>query len=59
MQAGGGSWKTHSVGRRQVMRRMDPIRMWVPAAWPYVLGVVDRACAAGMIVEDQEIIRDS
>jgi putative hydrolase of HD superfamily len=59
MQAGGGSWKTHSVGRRQVMRRMDPIRMWVPAAWPYVLSVVDRACAAGMIVEDQEIIRDS
>jgi putative hydrolase of HD superfamily len=52
MQAGGGSWTTHHVARSQVLRRMHPIQLWMPAAWPYVLDVIDRACAAGMIVDE-------
>jgi putative hydrolase of HD superfamily len=49
MQAGGGSWTAHHVARSQVMGRMEPIRLWMPAAWPLVLGVVNRACEEGFI----------
>jgi putative hydrolases of HD superfamily len=52
MHSGGGSWATHRVARTQVLRRMNPIQLWLPAAWPYVLDVIDRACAAGMIVNE-------
>jgi putative hydrolase of HD superfamily len=52
MHSGGGSWVAHRVGRSQVLRRMHPIQLWMPDAWPYVIGVIDRACAAGMIVDE-------
>jgi putative hydrolase of HD superfamily len=52
MHSGGGSWRTHRVARSQVMQRMTPIQLWVPAAWPFVLDIVDRACAGGLIVEE-------
>jgi putative hydrolase of HD superfamily len=52
MHSGGGSWATHRVARSQVVRRMTPIREWMPAAWPYVQDVIDRACAAGLIVDE-------
>jgi len=51
MSAGGGSWTAHRVARSQVLRRMNPIQLWVPAAWPFVLDVIDRACADGLIAE--------
>jgi len=51
MHAGGGSWTAHHVVRSQVMRRMQPIQLWMPAAWPFVLDVIDRACAEGLIAE--------
>lgn len=49
---GGGSWREHGVARAQVLRRMEPIREGVPALWPVVVDVVDRACAAGWITPD-------
>jgi putative hydrolase of HD superfamily len=49
-EAGGGSWVTYSIGRPQVLKRMEPIRLWMPAAWPHVLDLIDRACDAGLIV---------
>jgi putative hydrolase of HD superfamily len=51
MHAGGGSWTAHRVARSQVVRRMQPIQLWMPAAWPFVLDVIDRACGAGLIAE--------
>ena len=51
MQAGGGSWTAHRVARSQVLRRMQPIQLWVPEAWPFLLDVIDRACAEGFIAE--------
>jgi putative hydrolase of HD superfamily len=51
MRAGGGSWTAHHVARSQVVRRMQPIQLWMPAAWPLVLDVIDRACAEGLIAE--------
>jgi putative hydrolase of HD superfamily len=53
MEAGGGSWKTHGVGRADVLRRMAPLQTQLPDVWPFVLGVVDRFCELGAIsVED-------
>jgi putative hydrolases of HD superfamily len=52
-QSGGGSWKQYSVTRSKVLRRMEPIRAWMPAAWPYVLDAIERACAATLIVDDR------
>ena len=51
MHSGGGSWRTHRVTRTQVLQRMEPIRLWMPAAWPFVLDVIERAGTAGLIVE--------
>ena len=52
MHSGGGSWRTHRVARSQVLHRMVPIQSWVPAAWPFVLDIIGRACQGGLIVED-------
>jgi len=51
-QSGGGSWAAHHVRRSQVMTRMAPVESTLPALWPYVLDVIDRACDAGAIVRD-------
>jgi putative hydrolases of HD superfamily len=52
MESGGGSWTAHAVRRAQVEERMLPIREWMPQAWPYVADVIERACAAGLIVKE-------
>ena len=52
MESGGGSWTSHAVARGQVLRRMEPIRDWMPKAWPFVLDVIDRACEVGWIAPD-------
>jgi putative hydrolase of HD superfamily len=51
MSAGGGSWTSHTVTRRQVLQRMAPIESALPAVWPFVLDVIDRFCASGAIQE--------
>ena len=51
-QSGGGSWATHRVLRSQVLTRMAPVQSALPALWPYVLDVIERACTAGAIVRD-------
>jgi len=51
MQAGGGSWAAYQVTRGQVLQRMRPIEEWVPAAWPFVIDIIDRACASGFILD--------
>jgi len=44
-KSGGGSWRTHRVSREQVLRRMEPIRLWTPRLWPVVMEIVDDASA--------------
>jgi 5'-deoxynucleotidase YfbR-like HD superfamily hydrolase len=51
-QSGGGSWTVHRVRRSQVLTRMAPVQSTLPSLWPYVLDVIDRACASGAIVRD-------
>jgi putative hydrolase of HD superfamily len=57
MVSGGGSWTAHRVMRAQVLRRMAPIEAWMPDAWPFVLDVINRACAAGLIAPDVSELR--
>ena len=45
----GGSWRTHRLTRDQVLQRMAPIRSASAELWPFVLDVVDRFCAAGVL----------
>jgi putative hydrolase of HD superfamily len=49
--AGGGSWSSHHITRAQVLRRMAPIETTMPALWPFVLEIIDRFCALGVIRE--------
>ena len=49
--AGGGSWSSHHITRAQVLRRMAPIESTMPTLWPFVLEVIDRFCALGVIRE--------
>jgi len=51
---GGGSWREHGITRAQVRRRMAPIEAGAPALWPFVLDVIDQACAQGWVREDEE-----
>jgi putative hydrolase of HD superfamily len=51
---GGGSWREHGITRAQVRRRMAPIELGAPALWPFVLDVIDQACAQGWVREDEE-----
>jgi 5'-deoxynucleotidase YfbR-like HD superfamily hydrolase len=45
----GGSWRAHAVTREQVLRRMAPIEVGIPALWPIVVEIVERNCALGHI----------
>jgi putative hydrolases of HD superfamily len=46
---GGGSWRTHSLDRAQVLGRMAPIETAMPDVWPHVVEVVEAFCASGLI----------
>ena len=43
----GGTWRSHGVSREAVLRRMEPIRLGLPALWPVVMEAIDEATAAG------------
>ncbi len=47
--AGGGSWRTHSLHRDQVLQRMAPIESAMPEIWPLVVDVIEAFCASGLI----------
>jgi putative hydrolase of HD superfamily len=51
-RSGGGSWTGHGVARSQVLDRMAPVRSALPEVWPYVVDIIDRACAGGLISPD-------
>ena len=48
-RSGGGSWTIYGVKRSQVIARMSPVEAALPDVWPYVLDVIDRATAGGLI----------
>lgn len=54
-KAHGGSWATHHITRSQVLARMAPVERAMPDVWPFVVAVIDAACAAGAIREDDPV----
>lgn len=48
----GGTWRKHNVRKSQVYKRMEPIRQYLPAAWPLVISVIEQASAAEWISAD-------
>lgn len=48
-QDDGGTWRSHAIDRAAVWRRMEPIRDGLPALWPHVVELIERAIAAGHI----------
>jgi putative hydrolase of HD superfamily len=56
MQAGGGSWHSPEVTRSKVLRRMGPVAVALPGVWPFVVEIVERFSAVGIITiaDDRE-----
>jgi len=42
MKTEGGTWRVYGPTREQVLERMDPVRVAVPAFWPVVVNYVDQ-----------------
>jgi putative hydrolase of HD superfamily len=45
----GGTWRLNGVARGQVLKRMEPIRDTLPALWPVVEDILERAVAEGWV----------
>lgn len=51
-QTQGGTWRMHKVGKSQVYKRMEPVRKYLPVAWPLVSSIIEQARAADWIPLD-------
>lgn len=49
-QTEGGTWRQYGIRRAQVMQRMQPVKIGVPALWPYVLQVIEDSIALGYLL---------
>ncbi len=45
----GGTWRIHTVTREKVMKRMEPVKLYLPKVWPVVEKIIDDGVAAGWI----------
>jgi putative hydrolases of HD superfamily len=45
----GGTWRIHNVTRDKVLKRMEPIKIGMPAVYPMVEKIIEEACAEGWI----------
>ena len=46
----GQTWLQHGVNKRQILRRMEPIRTALPWLWDHVLEMIENAAEAGYLV---------
>lgn len=53
-QTKGGTWRLHNINRRQVERRVEPIKTGAPELWPFVQKLLDDCVAAGYL-KPQEV----
>ena len=47
----GGTWRIHKLNRAQVVKRMEPIREFLPSVYPIVEQYLSDACARGWLEE--------
>lgn len=45
----GGTWRIHKVTRTQVLKRMAPVRLYLPKIWPQVAEFIEKACGNGWV----------
>jgi putative hydrolases of HD superfamily len=45
----GGTWRIHNVTRDKVLKRMEPIKIGMPAVYPMVEKIIEEACGEGWI----------
>jgi 5'-deoxynucleotidase YfbR-like HD superfamily hydrolase len=48
----GGTWRMHRVSKSKVYQRMEPVRRYLPVAWPLVQSIIEESRAAGWIEAD-------
>jgi len=51
----GGTWKIHHVTREKVMKRMEPVKLYLPKVWPVVEKIIEDGAANGWIAEHAEL----
>ena len=47
----GGTWRIHKLNRTQVVKRMEPVREFLPSVYPIVEEYLSDACARGWLEE--------
>lgn len=47
----GGTWRIHKLNRTQVVKRMEPVREFLPSVYPIVEQYLSNACARGWLEE--------
>lgn len=47
----GGTWRIHKLNRAQVIKRMEPVREFLPSVYPIVEEYLSDACARGWLTE--------
>jgi putative hydrolase of HD superfamily len=47
----GGTWRIHKLNRAQVIKRMEPVREFLPSVYPIVEEYLSDACARGWLAE--------
>lgn len=47
----GGTWRIHKLNRTQVIKRMEPVREFLPTVYPIVEEYLSDACARGWLEE--------
>lgn len=47
----GGTWRIHKLNRTQVVKRMEPVREFLPSVYPIVEEYLSNACARGWLEE--------
>jgi putative hydrolases of HD superfamily len=45
----GGTWRIHGICRKQVMKRMEPVREGTPELWGYVRELIEESVSQGYL----------
>lgn len=45
----GGTWRIHTIEKKQVIQRLLPIKQGAPELWPVVEKYLQEACAQGLL----------
>lgn len=55
-QTQGGTWRIHQVQRSQVLRRMQAVKVGLPALWDMVERIIDEAVDLGYLLNQEQFV---